>query len=98
MAWSLREHLEKVLAHAKIFLKDVRIIRYDIAQSRAIIDVEGVWKDYRIIISIKQKYGLQWKAHLYTEVPHQHDSEGNLTLTPLSMTSETFVTWITDNL
>lgn len=51
MAWSIREHIEKIIAQSKVLIKDVRIVRYDIGQSRAIIDLEGFWKDYRIIIS-----------------------------------------------
>ena len=132
MAWSPGEHIEAVITQAKAFLRDVQIIRYDVSPSRAIIDLEGNWNEYRIIISemhrqdrsvryayyalndqnrlvhafdnspdnvaIKQKYELNWKSHIHAEVPHQHDSEGNLKLTALPITFETFVIWLTDNL
>ena len=45
-------------------------------------------------VAIKQRYQAQWKAHLYAEIPHQHDSSGRLELTPEAMTFEAFVAWL----
>lgn len=131
MAWPPGKHLENVIAQAKTLLTDVRIVRYDVSHTRAILDLEGQWGVYRIIISeihrcdrdvryayyildqenrmirafdnspdnlaIKQRYGSQWKAHLHAEIPHQHDSEGNLHVTSEAMTFETFVEWLREH-
>ena len=128
MAWPPGKHLESVIAQARAVLTQVRIIRYDIGRVRAIIDFEGEWADYRIIVSeihrmeksvryayyvleqqaqvvhafdnspdniaIRQRYGSQWKAHLHEEIPHQHEADGSLTLTPEPMTFERFVEWL----
>ncbi len=51
MAWPPGEHIENVIAQAKELLTDVRILRHDVSQVRAIIDLEGEWKGYRIIVS-----------------------------------------------
>ncbi len=129
MARTSGEHIEKLIAQAKEFLTDVKIIRYELSQQRAIVDLEGNWKNYRIIVSeiyrlnkgiryayyilnknqsivhafdnsldnkaIRQKYGSEWKSHIHEEIPHQHDSENNLTLTPM-MTFEDFIGWLLD--
>lgn len=128
MAWPLGTHIERVITHARSVLDNVRIVRHDVSQTRAIIDLDGAWKQYRIIISeihraertvryayyvldrqnrvvaafdnspdhlaIKQRYGIHWKAHLRDEIPHQHDSEGNLTLTSAPMTCDAFLEWL----
>jgi hypothetical protein len=127
MAWPPGKHIENVITQAKTLLRNVRVIRYDESFSRAIVDLEGEWRGYRVIISeihrvdravryayyvldqrnqvlhafdnspdnvaIKQQYGAAWKIHLQAEVPHQHDAEGNLTLTAL-MTFDTFIEWL----
>ena len=41
MAWPPGEHIENVIAQAKELLTDVRILRHDVSQVRAIIDLEG---------------------------------------------------------
>ena len=51
MAWPPGKHIERVIAQARAILKPVRIIRYEISKVRAIIDVEGGWAEYRIIVS-----------------------------------------------
>ena len=132
MARIYREHIERLIEQAKSFLTDISILRYDIGNSRAIIDLEGYWKEYRIIVSeihrvdrnvryayyvlnkynkvvnafdnspdimaIKQKYGLNWKSCIHSEIPHQHDSEGNITLMPMSVNLEFFIRWLDEHL
>jgi len=132
MARTSGEHIENLIARIQNLFNDVSIIRYDVSWKRAIIDLEGYWKDYRIIVSeihrsdqemryayyvldangkvvhafdnspdnkaIKQKYGTDWKSYIREEVPHQHDAQDNLTLTPMPMTFEIFVKWIKENL
>ena len=51
MAWPPGKHIETVITQAKTLLTHVQIIRHDISQSRAIIDLEGDWAGYRIIVS-----------------------------------------------
>ncbi|MCI5188731.1 MAG: hypothetical protein D3905_02810 [Candidatus Electrothrix sp. AS4_5] len=128
MAWPPGEHLENVIAQVRLVLEDVNIVRHDINQVRAILDIEGRWRDYRIIVSeihrterdvryayyaldhtnklvhafdnspdnvaIKQRYGTQWKNHLHEEIPHQHHSDGTLTITPEPITFTTFIAWL----
>jgi len=132
MAWTFGEHIENLIAQAQNLFANVSIIRYDVSRKRAIIDLEGYWKGYRIIVSqihrsdqemryayyvldnnskvvhafdnspdnkaIKQKYGTNWKSYMREEVPHQHDAQDNLTVTPIPMTFEIFVKWIRENL
>ncbi len=51
MAWPPGKHIETLINLAEETLENVRIIRRDVSQSRAIIDLEGEFKEYRIIIS-----------------------------------------------
>jgi len=48
--------------------------------------------------ALKLRYGADWKAHQYEEIPHQHDTEGIVTLTATPMTFERFVEWLTNSL
>ncbi len=132
MARIYREHIERVIEQAKSFLTNVSVLRYDIGKNRAIIDLQGNWKEYRIIVSeihrinrgvryayyvldqdnkvvnafdnstdvlaIKQKYGSNWKSNINAEIPHQHDSEGNITLTPVPVNFKIFMKWLNENL
>ncbi|MEE4356478.1 MAG: hypothetical protein V2I97_08410 [Desulfococcaceae bacterium] len=132
MAGTSGEHIENLIAQAQRFLSNVTILRHESSRQRAIIDFEGNWKEYRIIVSeihrinrriryayyvldkhhaivhafdnspdnkaIKQKYGSDWKCHIYEEVSHQHDSENKLSLTELPITFEAFVQWAEENL
>ncbi len=50
------------------------------------------------IQAVKLHYGAEWKAHLHEEIPHQHDADGNLTLTPDPMTFEIFLNWLVNHL
>jgi hypothetical protein len=47
--------------------------------------------------AIKLRYGPNWKSHQHTEIPHQHNAHGQITLTEV-MTFETFIQWLKDNL
>jgi hypothetical protein len=51
MAWPPGKHIESVIAHAEEWLTNVRIVRHDESLNRALIDLEGQWKEYRIIVS-----------------------------------------------
>ena len=132
MAWPPGKHIEVVIAQAYQALTDVRVVRQDISLHRALIDLEGLRNDYRIIVSeihradgsmryayyvlsqdsqlihgfdnspdtlaIKKKYGRDWKSHRYEEIPHQHDADENLSLTPQAMTFEMFMAWLDQHL
>ena len=49
-------------------------------------------------LAIQLKYGADWKGHQHEEIPHQHDVNRKVTLTPAPMTFETFVEWLINNL
>lgn len=132
MAWPPEKHIQTVIAQAEQVLTEVRIIRHNVNSSRALIDLEGIWQSYRIVVSeihrpdgtrrytyyvldkdnqhihrfdntgdkkaIELRYGADWKAHQYEEIPHQHDMKGDVTLTPIPMTFEMFIEWLSDNL
>ncbi len=132
MARSPEEHIEKLTTQAQQQLTDVRVIRRNVAESRALLNLEAIWRGYRIVIqeihradssmrysyyvldenniivwgfdnspdrrAIKLFYGINWKAHQHKEVPHQHDANGNVTLTSTLMTFEIFVEWLFDTL
>jgi hypothetical protein len=132
MAWPPGEHIEVLVAQAKQLLTDVSVVRHDVSLNRALIDLEGQWFGYRIVVSeihradssmryayyvlgndnqlvhgfdnspdaraIRQRYKARWKSHIHEEVPHRHDANRNLVLTPEPMTFEAFVEWITQNL
>ena len=51
MAWPPGKHIEALIAHVEQWLTDVHIIRHNESLSRALIDLEGQWREYRIIIS-----------------------------------------------
>lgn len=128
MAWPPGTHIETLITQARRLLTDCRIVRHDVGLHRALIDLEGKWRDYRVIISeihradnsiryayyvldnnnqliygfdnspdilaIKQKYGPEWKSHIHEEVPHQHDANRQMILTPNPMTFEVFIEWL----
>ncbi len=52
MAWPARKHIDQLIAKAKTFLSDVHINRYDndTRLQRALIELEGKWRGYRIIV------------------------------------------------
>ncbi len=128
MVRTSEKYIRTLIENAEKFLTNINILHNDIGLHRTIIDLEGNWKEYRIIISeihrkdkgiryayyvldkdnlliqgfdntpdilaMKLKYGKNWKSHTHAEVPHQHDREGNLSLTPTDMNFETFRNWI----
>lgn len=49
------------------------------------------------IQAIKMRFGNEWRQHLHEEVPHKHDSQGNLQLTD-EMDANQFVNWLQTNL
>lgn len=132
MAWTFGTDFDAIVNHARRILKNVRVLRCDSSQSRAILDFEGEWGEYRIIVSeihrtqrsvryayyvlnqqnevihafdnspdnlaIKLRYHQDWKSHLHEEIPHQHDMDGNLSLTASDMTFEQFVQWLKEHL
>jgi hypothetical protein len=51
MAWPSGKHIEALIDKARQILADVRIIRYDVSLQRALIDLEGQWGDYRVVVS-----------------------------------------------
>ena len=51
MAWTFGTNFDAIVNHARRILKNVRILRCDSSQSRAILDFEGEWGEYRIIVS-----------------------------------------------
>ena len=51
MAWPPGKHIETIIAQAQQALADVRIVRHDLGLRRALIDLEGSWNNYRIIVS-----------------------------------------------
>ncbi|GAK53325.1 hypothetical protein U14_04590 [Candidatus Moduliflexus flocculans] len=132
MAWTFGTHFDAILNHARRVLSNARVLRCDSSQNRAILDFEGTWGEYRIIVSeihrvqrpvryayyvlnqqnqvvhafdnspdnlaIKLRYHQNWKAHLHEEIPHQHDADGNISLTASVMTFEQFVEWLQKHL
>lgn len=51
MAWPPEQHFEELILQAQQELQDVHIIRRDVGQSRALIDFEATWQEYRIVVS-----------------------------------------------
>ncbi len=51
MAWPPGKHLETLIKQAQQLLTQVQIIRYDVSLNRALLDLEGQWVRYRIIVS-----------------------------------------------
>jgi len=51
MAWPPGKHLEALIKQAQQVLTHIQIIRYDVSLNRALIDLEGQWGRYRIIVS-----------------------------------------------
>lgn len=51
MAWPPGKHIEALIAAASQKLTDVRIMRREVGLSRALIDLEGQWGRYRVIVS-----------------------------------------------
>jgi len=44
--------------------------------------------------ALQLRYGAEAKMHVYAEIPHQHDQELQITLTPQAMTFELFMQWL----
>ncbi len=51
MAWPTRRHFDELIRNTERRLQQVRIVRLEIGSQRALIDVEGLWGNYRIILS-----------------------------------------------
>lgn len=51
MAWPSRKHIEDLIRTARAVLTGVRIVRHDVGLRRALIDLEGQWDKYRVIVS-----------------------------------------------
>ena len=49
-------------------------------------------------LAIKLRYHQDWKAHLHEEIPHQHDADGNISLTATAMTCEWFFEWLQEQM
>jgi hypothetical protein len=49
-------------------------------------------------LAVKLQYGVDWKSHFHEEVPHQHDANRNLALTPVPMTFDAFIEWLTESI
>jgi hypothetical protein len=50
MAWPPGKHIETLIAQAKQLLTNVQVVRHDESLHRALIDLEGRWLGFRIII------------------------------------------------
>lgn len=79
MAWPPGKHLEKLIKLTRGTLKNVQIIRHDVSHSRAIIDLEGEWTEYRIIISEihRAKKGVRYAYYVldqYNQVIYAFDN------------------------
>lgn len=132
MAWPPGNHFETIVNKAKDFFDIVSVKRYEIGYSHAILDLEGRWRQYRIIIAeihrqdgswryayyvldseneivhafdnspdisaVKQKYGSDWKSRFHEEIPHEHDGEGNILLSPTLLSFEAFISWLVEYL
>ncbi len=53
MAWPAKKHIERLIAQARKYLTNVQINVYDYDQEllRSVIKLEGIWKNYRVIMS-----------------------------------------------
>lgn len=51
--------------------------------------------NHRDKIALRLKYGQAWSDYQYEEVPHQHDSRGNIVLTGFVI-FEVFLKWLQD--
>ncbi|MBX3052117.1 MAG: hypothetical protein KF753_11615 [Caldilineaceae bacterium] len=51
MAWPARRYFDGLIRDLGDFLRDVRVTRLEIGSERALIDVEGMWGEHRIILS-----------------------------------------------
>lgn len=51
MAWPPGKHIENLIFRANQLLVDCTIVRHHESLHRALIDLEGRWQDYRIILS-----------------------------------------------
>jgi hypothetical protein len=55
------------------------------------------YDNYADKTAIKLRHETDWKSHQHEETPHQHDSQGKITLTE-PVTFEMFVAWLVENL
>ena len=51
MAWPARGHFDQLIHVAARYLRDQRVVRDEIGEQRALLDIEGLWRGYRIILS-----------------------------------------------
>lgn len=51
MAWPPRKHIESLIEKARQFLTHFHIVRQDLGAARALIDLEGRFGRFRIIVS-----------------------------------------------
>lgn len=51
MAWPARRHFDTLVQQAEQSLHSIHIVRLSFGQERALIDLEGMWGEYRIILS-----------------------------------------------
>ena len=105
MAEPIGAALDAVITKAQAVLQDVRLVRRDERPARSLIDFEGLWGIYRIIISeihvadgsVRYAYYVLDAENLHERVPHQHSSEDALTLTE-PMNFDAFMAWLTSHL
>jgi hypothetical protein len=73
MAWPAGTHLQNLIDQFNRHFQRTRIRKQDHDDSRAFVELEGWWKDYRIIVSeIHRKDGTVRYTYLHEELPHQH--------------------------
>lgn len=51
MAWPARRHFDQLIHLAGQHLRSARVVRYEIGEQRALLDIEGLWINYRIVLS-----------------------------------------------
>jgi hypothetical protein len=65
MAWPPGKHFETIVGKAKEFFAAVSIERHEIGDSHGLLDLEGSWKEYRIIISEIHRQDNSWRYAYY---------------------------------
>jgi hypothetical protein len=73
MAWPPGKHIEDLIFRANQLLIDCNIIRHHVSLHRALIDLEGRWKDCRVILSEIHRDDLSVRYAYYVL-----DNEGGL--------------------
>lgn len=65
MAWPPGKHFETLISRAKEFFDAISIGRHEIGSSHALIELEGIWKQFRVIISEIHRQDGSWRYAYY---------------------------------